>query len=482
MVIINDILDFSKIEAGKMTFENVPFNIRSVIQQSIELFQVKADEKSIHLVSDIDSSIPQHLSSDPTRLSQVLNNLTSNAIKFTEQGEVRISARLKSRQENSLVLQIEIKDTGIGIPEKSMNSIFESFTQASSETTRKFGGTGLGLTIVKRIIELQGGKIEVKSKVGQGTSFIFELEMEIADVASLPVAEIIDVKDVKLDQLHILIVEDNKINQLVVKKIIGDWNAKLEFADNGQIAVEKATSTKFDIILMDIQMPIMDGYTAARTIRNLTTGSCSTPIIAMTAHAMTAEKQKCFDQGMTDYICKPFDPEELKKKIIALTKTEEVALNDIQAEMPQNQVIEVRLQPQAESRQFQNTPEKQAEINQFLNAPKINLTYLKQIADGNDAFVIEMIEMFINKTPMALEEMTINFKQQNWEEVRKIAHRIRPSFGYIGMSDIQQTLVKIETLSEEHKDPEQVNSLIQEVESFTRQACDLLKGELVSLK
>jgi CheY-like chemotaxis protein len=412
-----------------------------------------------------------------------LNNLISNAIKFTEKGEVRISTRLLSKNEKLVTLQMEVKDSGIGIPEKSMNSIFESFTQASSETTRKFGGTGLGLTIVKRIIELQGGTIQVKSKEGQGTSFIFTIEMDIAAVIPPAItAPEVKTTGVSLSDLRILIVEDNKINQLVVKKIVGEWQCSLEFADNGKIAVEKAGETKFDLILMDIQMPIMDGYTAARTIRGLGTGSFDSPIIAMTAHAMAAEKQKCFDQGMTDYLCKPFDPEELKKKIIMLTQKAEVALNDTQAEMLQNQVIEVRLQPRAESRQFQHSPEKQAEIEKFLNAPKINLTYLKQIADGNDAFVIEMIEMFINKTPMALEEMTENFRKQNWDEIRKIAHRIRPSYGYIGMSDIQNTLLKIETLSEDHRDPEQVNSLIQEVESFTRQACDLLKGELVSLK
>ncbi|MFN8165318.1 MAG: response regulator [Bacteroidia bacterium] len=477
MVIINDILDFSKIEAGKMTFESVSFHFRNTLQHSIELFQAKADEKKLHLVSEIDSAIPEILDSDPTRLSQVLNNLISNAIKFTEEGEIRISARLKSRTENQAVIRFDVKDSGIGIPEKSLDSIFDSFTQASSETTRKFGGTGLGLTIVKRIIELQGGSIGVKSKVGQGTTFSFELTMAVSEKQNTPEVKVQASETATITGLRILIAEDNKINQLVVKKIIGDWQAVIEFADNGKIAVEKAQSLPFDIILMDIQMPVMDGYTAAREIRAL---GIATPIIAMTAHAMAAEKQKCFDQGMTDYICKPFDPDDLKNKILTLTREADSALNQARIENPDQETTAVKINTSTPAMTSNGASE--SEIRQFLNAPKINLNYLKQIADGNDAFVAEMIEMFINKTPQALEEMAENFRKQNWEELKRIAHRIKPSFGYIGMSDIQSALARIEVLSEEHNDAEQVNQLIHTVEESTRVVCDLLKKELNTLK
>ncbi|HNQ62095.1 MAG TPA: ATP-binding protein, partial [Bacteroidia bacterium] len=211
LVIINDILDFSKIEAGKMTFENVAFNITEIVEHSVELFQIKADEKSISLRTDIDPAIPPHITGDPTRLNQILNNLISNAIKFTEKGEVVIDLKLRDKSNKEAIIDFEIKDSGIGIPESSLANIFESFTQASSETTRKFGGTGLGLTIVKNMIELQGGQIGVRSEVGKGTTFFFHLSFQIADLKEIQ-DEMSPDADISISHLRILVAEDNMIN------------------------------------------------------------------------------------------------------------------------------------------------------------------------------------------------------------------------------------------------------------------------------
>jgi CheY-like chemotaxis protein len=301
MVIINDILDFSKIEAGKMTFEEVPFNLRESIKHTIELFQVKADEKKVELVSQIDNQLPEYFKGDPTRLLQILNNLVSNAIKFTEKGEVRVFARMAELNGEKARITFEVRDSGIGIPEKSIDSIFESFTQASSDTTRKFGGTGLGLTIVKKLVELQGGTIDVKSKQGAGTSFIFSIEYPVQE--SVQKAAKKEEVGESISHLKILIAEDNKINQLVVRKVFSDWKTEVEFADNGQQAIEKASTKVYDLILMDIQMSIMDGLTASKTIRTtLGAPNCDIPIMAMTAHATAQEKQKCIDHGMNDHI------------------------------------------------------------------------------------------------------------------------------------------------------------------------------------
>lgn len=486
MVIINDILDFSKIEAGKMTFEKVDFTIKDSIKHSIELFQSKADEKGIQLVSDIESGIPPTICGDPTRLSQILNNLISNSIKFTEKGEVRISARVSQKSAKSVRILFEIKDSGIGIPEKSLATIFESFTQASSDTTRKFGGTGLGLTIVKKLVELQNGEINVKSKINVGTSFIFHIEYIISETT----IKVVDTKKAEdnLSHLSILIAEDNKINQLVVRKIFADWKVTVEFADNGQEAVQLAQSKHFDLILMDIQMPIMDGLTASKTIRTtLQEPYCSIPIMAMTAHATALEKQKCMDHGMNDHINKPFEPLELKNKILALTKKGNSPLKDDQPTHTEQITGELEFKQSIETsrpsyEQNISASNKKETLKHFLDAPKINLNYLKQIAEGNEAFIIEMIEMFLNKTPEAISEMHSHFRNKNWEEFKKVAHRIKPSFGFMGMQEIQQALSKVELMSDSELREPEVDELLVEVETRTAQAYSQLRSELSILK
>jgi len=489
MVIIDDILDFSKIEAGKMTFEEVPFTLNDSIKHAIELFQSKADEKNIQLVSDVDSKIPATITGDPTRLSQIINNLVSNAIKFTEKGEVRLSARVIEKTTEKAKIQFDVKDSGIGIPEKSLGSIFESFTQASSDTTRKFGGTGLGLTIVKKLVELQNGEITVKSNPGVGTCFSFSLEFSVKEV--IKKAENTKIVDHDISQLLILIAEDNKINQLVVRKIFSDWKTTISFADNGEQAVQLAKSEHFDLILMDIQMPIMDGLTASKTIRTtLPEPFCSVPIMAMTAHATASEKQKCVDHGMNDHINKPFDPMDLKKKIIVLTQTANSTLKKVQSTHSESKATELKPNHTSNTAQFSNasigqsapaTPNNEA-VNHFLNAPKINLNYLKQIAEGNEAFIIEMIEMFLNKTPQAISEMNDHFKNKNWEEFKKIAHRIKPSFGYMGMSEIQNALSKVELMNDKELKAPEVDELLMEIASRTSLAYAQLRTELTSLK
>ncbi len=487
MEIINDILDFSKIEAGKMKFESVPIRITDLVNQTIELYQSKADEKSLSLILETENYIPTHIKGDPTRLTQILNNLVSNAIKFTEEGEVRISLRATSLDRKNIKVCFEIRDTGIGIDEKNLPTIFESFTQASSDTTRKFGGTGLGLTIVKKLIDLQNGNITIKSKPGTGTTFTFCLPFPIStgDTSNI---EMETVENHNLSNLRILIAEDNKVNQMIVKKVLSDWNIITEFADNGVIALELLRKSEFDLILMDIQMPEMDGYTTVYNIRNqFSEPKRSLPIIAMTAHAISTEKQKCLNAGMNEYISKPFEPSELKKKISELTKKGKSSFK----ELPEQSIKPgtVRLQPNHTPNK-NITPEKnlQALKETYSNGKsseecsKINLSYLKRIAEGNDAFVIEMIEMFLNRTPQALDQMNECFQKQNWEELKKIVHRIKPSFAYVGMQDIQTKLASIENWNNVSDDKKIVIDLIHDIEAGSKTAFDQLRKELVSLK
>lgn len=490
LIIINDILDFSKIEAGKMNFESVQFRIEEITNNTIELFQSKADEKSISLILEKDSNIPELVTGDPTRLAQILNNLISNAIKFTEKGEVKLSIRLVSLDKKNVTLCFEIKDTGIGIAEKSIPTIFDSFTQASSDTTRKFGGTGLGLTIVKKLINLQSGEIIVKSKLGTGTSFIFSLPFILSSEESISLNKDSSENHCILN-IRILVVEDNKVNQMIVKKVLSNWNTHTEFADNGLIALQMLKSSDFNIILMDIQMPEMDGYTAVQKIRSeFSEPKSSIPIIAMTAHAISSEKQKCLDAGMNEYISKPFEPADLKKKILELTKSDLPELKDIQSDILLNNnlltskkkdLVESKISVPCTNNIYAKKPSGNI-INTTTLGPKINLSYLKRIAEGNDAFVIEMIEMFLNKTPLAIEQMNECYRKKNWEELRKIIHRIKPSFAYVGMQNIQNILVKIELWNDEKGDIEFVSGLLNEIGVDSLKAFDLLRKELVSLK
>jgi len=486
--IINDILDFSKIEAGKMKIESVPVNIAELANQTIELFQPKADEKSLNLILEIENQIPENLNGDPTRLTQILNNLVSNAIKFTEKGEVRINLKVTSIDHKNIKVCFEIRDTGIGIAEKNLPTIFDSFTQASSDTTRKFGGTGLGLTIVKKLIELQNGKITIKSKPGFGTTFTFCLPFSISENdKGNNVME--PAENQSISNLRVLVAEDNKVNQMIVKKVLSDWNVIAVFADNGVIALELLRESDFDLILMDIQMPEMDGYTTVSRIRSeFPEPKRSLPIIAMTAHAISTERQKCLDAKMNDYISKPFEPADLKKKIAALTKSDISSLNEFVGQ-PINNHTPVSRQPNQgdtyiKSQRTDGHPPRHSSVNgdSTGNIPKINLSYLKRIAEGNDAFVIEMIEMFLNRTPVALEQMNDCFRKQNWEELRKIIHRIKPSFAYVGMQEIQSKLASIELWNDESEDQKIVSDLIHDIETGSKTAFDQLRKELISLK
>ncbi|MCE9540266.1 MAG: response regulator [Bacteroidetes bacterium] len=329
LVIINDILDFSKIESGKLEFEKINFRLSQLISTVIELMLPRSVEKNIRLSTKIDPNISDHLIGDPTRLNQILLNLVGNGIKFTNQGEVKIIAELQSDVNGIEELKFSVIDTGIGIPEDKLKTLFKAFTQVSNETTRKYGGTGLGLVIAKQLVELQGGTISVQSKVGEGSTFNFYLKfkkgnaLESSDKGG---NENFEIKE--LVGLKVLLVEDNLLNQILAKKVLTDWKMKVDTAENGLIAIDKLQKNDFDIILMDIQMPEMDGYDATHFIREkLHSPKSDIPIIAMTAHALTGEAERCINAGMDDYISKPFDSKVLYYKIVSVVNNKLVKLN-----------------------------------------------------------------------------------------------------------------------------------------------------------
>jgi PAS domain S-box-containing protein len=327
LVIINDILDFSKLRSGKATFENISFDLNELMNTLVTLMTPKAVEKKLKLTSKIDESIPHYLTGDPTRLTQILTNLVGNAFKFTNEGEIKIEVRPVHETAKDIELDFLVSDTGIGIPADNINKIFESFTQASNDTTRKYGGTGLGLTITKQLVELQGGTISVSSKVNEGSTFEFKLNFSKSDGLKKNSGSKNEQKEngFPLEGTKVLLVEDNTFNQILATKILQNWKCEVKVAANGLIAVEKAKQDLFDVILMDIQLPEMDGYEATRMIRNDPDEKKNkVPIIAMTAHAFADEAAKCLDLGMSDYISKPFDESKLFDKILqVLNKSEQ---------------------------------------------------------------------------------------------------------------------------------------------------------------
>ncbi|EHQ30519.1 PAS domain-containing hybrid sensor histidine kinase/response regulator [Mucilaginibacter paludis] len=323
LVLINDILDFSKIEAGKLEFEHVDFNLKDLVRNIRAAMQQRAIEKGIQLKLLVDEDLPQAVIGDPVRLGQILSNLISNALKFTSVGKVVVSASLVSRNNEYTIVSFEVKDTGIGIPTEKQQAIFESFTQASSDTTRKYGGTGLGLTITKRLLEMQGSAIQLDSEPGKGSTFSFNLQFKNSELQpeALNVIQPPGIQG-SLKGIRILLAEDNQINVLLARQFLKQWDVECDVAENGLMAVELAQSNLYDVILMDLQMPEMDGYTAAEQIRNLQPAERfrKLPIIALTASAMLDNKDKAFVVGMNDYISKPFNPDELYRKIAYYSK------------------------------------------------------------------------------------------------------------------------------------------------------------------
>lgn len=300
LLIINDILDLSKIESGNLIIDAHPFHLKNTLKHVYDLLKVKVP-KDVEFNLFLDAEMPEIVIGDQGRLNQILVNLTGNALKFTEEGEVTVSVKKVAETADDYSLKFSVKDTGIGIPEDKLETIFERFTQAEESTTRKFGGTGLGLNIVKQLVELQNGEIHVKSKTGRGSEFFFVLTYKKTnhiEVETKPLA------GYNLGKLKILLCEDNVLNQKLVKNVISNFGFELDIAENGEAGIELLSKNNYDLVLMDLQMPVKDGYQTTRYIRNQL--KLSIPIIAMTAHSLVGEQERCYQEGMNGYVPKPF--------------------------------------------------------------------------------------------------------------------------------------------------------------------------------
>jgi signal transduction histidine kinase/ActR/RegA family two-component response regulator len=312
--LLNELLDLAKIEAGKMELEEVPVDLHGLVEETVRSFRAHAQERAIEIVCRIDSNVPARVETDSLRLRQVLINLVGNAVKFTHHGQVslRVSRTGEVRGSDAAVLRFEVRDTGIGIPADKQQSIFEAFSQADASTTRKYGGTGLGLAIAARILHLLGGKIWLESEPGKGSTFSFDVPVRLRSVAE-PVPERPSAAEFRVRPLHVLLAEDNHVNQMVAVKMLENWGHSVRVAPNGYEAIREYQHSRFDVVLMDVHMPDLNGLEATREIRayEIAVGR-RTPIVAMTASAMAEDRQACLDAGMDEYLSKPIAMTELK--------------------------------------------------------------------------------------------------------------------------------------------------------------------------
>lgn len=410
--LINNVLDLAKLDSNKVEIEEISFNLHKSLYEVVKLMNLKAKEKKIGLELEIQPDVPEFVLGDPTRIGQILLNLIGNAIKFTDEGSVKISVKSVKDEENESNVYFEIRDTGIGIVSNKISTVFGVFTQAKSDTSRIYGGTGLGLAIVKKLVFLLNGEIKAQSKFGVGSIFKMTIPFK-KDLTKISKGQKEDnsLENTNLN-FKILLVEDNKTNQLLAKTRLERWNCSVDIANNGIEGVKKVQKSMYDIILMDIQMPIMDGYEATKIIKNdLTTQVAKIPIIAMTAYTSKKDINRALEVGMNDYIFKPFKKEEL---LLILKKYGKLD-NTISIEKNENDDIKK------------------------INSDKkyIDLEFLKQESLNESSILVLLIQLFIKDLDEYLIVIEKELKVKNWEALHKATHKIKPNISMFGISKME---------------------------------------------
>jgi PAS domain S-box-containing protein len=446
-VLINDILDLAKVDAGKMNFEKTPFKMATSISTMIHVFETKILEKNLKLIEKYDERIPKVLVGDPVRLHQIILNLVSNAIKFTSEGEITVSVNLLSEDADRASVEFVVQDTGIGIASEKIEHIFKNFQQATNETTRLYGGTGLGLAIAKQLVEAQGGKINVISKLGEGSTFSFILPYTKTTAEADSDQDNIDLVD-EISDVKVLVVEDIPLNQLLMKTLLDDFGFEHDIAENGKIAINMLQDRTYDIVLMDLQMPEMNGFEAARYIRSIL--KFQIPIIALTADVTTADLEKCRAMGMDDYISKPVDEKILYKKIVDILH------------------------------KFEHSHKNHAPAG---GTKCVDLSYLYNRTKGKPDLMIEMIELYLGQTPSLISSMNQSLLNKDWDSLHRSVHKLIPSFSIMGIhKDYEDIAKKIQEYSGTQQHLDKIPELVSQTEKACLMACEELRIEYDSIK
>lgn len=487
IVLINDILDLAKVDAGKIKFEQIPFKMALSISAMLHLFETKIQEKNLLLVKEYDGKIPEVLLGDPVRLHQVILNLVSNAVKFTSEGKITVSLRLLKEDEEKVKIEFSVSDTGIGIAKNKTGKIFETFQQATSGTSRIFGGTGLGLAIVKQLVEQQGGNVTVKSTPGEGSIFSFVLSFLKTTIEMESETETMEL-DTKIKNIKVLVAEDMALNQLLMKTLLDDFGFERDIAANGKIAIEKLKAKSYDIILMDLQMPIMNGFEATEYIRSILNSDI--PIMALTADVTTSDLERCKAVGMNDYIAKPLDERILYRKIVDLVKkplpvkTNQQDLKNLRSASAGMKAYETRPKDEMAGQE--------EGLGNGENTKCINLDYLKKRTKSDPGLMMEMISLYLEQTMPLINSMKQSLEEKDWNSLGTAIHQMIPTFSLMGINKEFENMARqvhdyahmnYET-SEAIPEPktDEITSLVLQLEENCIQACKELEKEFASIK
>ncbi|MBS1655346.1 MAG: response regulator, partial [Bacteroidetes bacterium] len=446
LVIINDILDISKIEAGKLQLEEIGFNLADLLQHSQEVITHKAEEKGLSVSMETDRKIDSILIGDPYRLNQVMLNLLSNAVKFTEKGRIEVKAKLLVSKEGVQLITVTVSDTGIGMDKEFLASIFQKFSQEDKTITRKYGGTGLGMSISKQLVELMQGTITVSSSKGVGTKITLTIPFKVGTVRDLKIKEKVSFDSSVLRDKKILLVEDNEMNRLVAITVLKNYGVHISEVVNGAEAVEAVKSFSYDLVLMDVQMPVMDGIQATRIIRSGLDKYI--PIIALTANAIKGESDRCLEAGMSDYVSKPFEEEDL---VTTIAKW---------------------FGKSVKTKQKGNVGKEAA-----VSVPLYDLSKLEKIANGNKEFVNKMIRLFCDQLPEAVSEIKNAYSKNDFSTIKSVAHRIKPGIDNMGITSLHQEIREIEVLALTNEKSGQMSSLIKKLETTIKKVVKNLDTE-----
>jgi PAS domain S-box-containing protein len=455
LTVINDILDFSKIEAGKLDFEELEFDLVQMVEDTILALGILAQKKNIALIVDLDKDLPRSLKGDPGRLRQIFNNLVGNAIKFTPKGKITLRASVVTISSEIAEIKFEVEDTGVGIPERLRTRLFQAFSQADASTSRKFGGTGLGLSISKHLVERLGGQIGVQSEEGRGSTFWFTIALKVGVSSATKVVRLKGIPNVAEAlgrSARILIAEDNAINQKIALRLLEKMGLKADAVGNGFEAVAALQNISYDLVLMDCQMPDMDGYEATALIRkSKPLPFCDVPIIAMTANAIKGDRERCLSAGMNDYLSKPVQPGDLATVILKWLESGP-------------------------------TPVEKASIS-IDKAPSAKLidrdilAELMELDAGNgEAFIKDLIETFLVATPKFIFDMRMGLENKDLKRVAGEAHQLKSTAGYLGATSLAMLAIKLERHAASG-DVAEISVILNETETLF----ELVKLELGSI-
>ncbi|MEO9964340.1 MAG: ATP-binding protein [Reichenbachiella sp.] len=464
LAIVNDVLDFNKIEAGKVNFESTPFNIKNTINGVLESMRMKANEQNCKLIKSIEDQIPEYLVGDPTRFVQILNNLLSNAIKFTKNGTVRLDARSRLVNDGSIRLMVNVCDTGIGISKDKIEQIFEHFSQADSKTNRKFGGTGLGLTITKQLLELQGGKIWVESDLGVGSDFGFEIPFELPDRSMIVNSQCStsNYQDMSLKGAKVLIVEDIAVNRLIVEKFLMEWEVETDYAENGVEAINSVISGQFDLVLMDLQMPVMDGFRATSEIRKLPRNKYKNiPIVALTAASIGEVSSEILEAGMNDIVPKPINPSELYQTISKYLRSSPKKIKNVRS---------IR---------------KQTSVAKTIDTHELNFDYIKNLSNGDAHFLKKVLRLSVKAFQDFMIEYTINLNSYDFEGLSRTRHKAYANIKNFCIIELNDLMAESKNTFKpgvqiQHRE-EFISTHLLKVKQATHKIIDQLEMEILDL-